>query len=47
MLRLVETDQKIGGIASDAVLSTEGQSVTLIYVDGTKVGKTYKILQNI
>ena len=27
---------KIGGIASDAVLSTEGQSVTFVYVDGTE-----------
>jgi len=28
--------EKIGGIAADASLSTEGQSVTLVYVDGTE-----------
>ena len=28
--------QPIGGIAADAILSTEGQSVTFIYVDGTE-----------
>ena len=28
--------EKIGSIASDAILSTEGQSVTLVYVDGTQ-----------
>ena len=28
--------EKIGGIASDATLNTEGQSVTLVYVDGTE-----------
>ena len=28
--------EKIGGIAGDAVLSTEGQSVTFVYVDGTQ-----------
>jgi hypothetical protein len=28
--------QKIGGIADDATLSTEGQSVTLVYVDDTE-----------
>jgi hypothetical protein len=28
--------QKIGGIAADSVLSTQGQSVTLVYVDDTE-----------
>jgi hypothetical protein len=28
--------EKIGGIAANAVLSTEGQSVTFVYVDGTE-----------
>ena len=28
--------EKIGGIAVDAILSTEGQSVTLVYIDGTE-----------
>ena len=28
--------EKIGGIAQDAILSTEGQSVTFVYVDGTE-----------
>ena len=28
--------EKIGGIAADSILSTEGQSVTLVYVDGTE-----------
>mgnify|MGYP003124458297 CR=1 FL=1 len=28
--------EKIGGIAADAILATEGQSVTLVYVDGTE-----------
>ena len=28
--------EKIGGIAADAILSTEGQSVTFVYVDGTE-----------
>ena len=28
--------EKIGGIAEDATLSTEGQSVTFVYVDGTQ-----------
>ena len=28
--------EKIGGVAADAVLSTEGQSVTLVYIDGTQ-----------
>jgi len=28
--------EKIGGIAQDAILSTEGQSVTLVYIDGTE-----------
>ncbi len=28
--------EKIGGVAADAVLSTEGQSVTFVYVDGTE-----------
>ena len=28
--------QKIGGVAADAILSTEGQSVTFVYVDDTE-----------
>ena len=28
--------EKIGGVAQDAVLNTEGQSVTFVYVDGTQ-----------
>jgi hypothetical protein len=28
--------EKIGGIAADATLSTEGQSVTFVYIDGTQ-----------
>ena len=28
--------EKIGGIASDAILSTEGQTATFVYVDGTE-----------
>ena len=28
--------EKIGGVAADAVLSTEGQSVTFVYIDGTE-----------
>ena len=28
--------EKIGGVATSAVLSTEGQSVTLVYIDGTE-----------
>ncbi len=28
--------KKIGGVAADATLSTEGQSVTFVYVDGTE-----------
>ena len=28
--------EKIGGIAQDAILSTEGQSATFVYVDGTE-----------
>ena len=28
--------EKIGGVAGDAVLSTEGQSATFVYVDGTE-----------
>ena len=28
--------EKIGGVAADAILSTEGQSVTFVYVDGTE-----------
>ena len=28
--------EKIGGVAGDVVLSTEGQSVTFVYVDGTE-----------
>ena len=28
--------EKIGGVAGDAVLSTEGQSVTFVYVDSTE-----------
>jgi len=28
--------EKIGGIASDVTLSTEGQSVTFVYIDGTQ-----------
>ena len=32
---------KINGECRDATLSTESQSVTLIYVDGTKDGKIY------
>ena len=28
--------EKIGGIASSAVLTTEGQSVTFVYIDGTR-----------
>ena len=28
--------EKIGGIAEDATLSTEGQSVTFVYIDGTQ-----------
>ena len=28
--------EKIGGVAEDATLSTEGQSVTFVYVDGTE-----------
>jgi len=28
--------EKIGGVAKDATLATEGQSVTLVYVDGTE-----------
>ena len=28
--------EKIGGIAADAILSTEGQSVTFVYIDGTQ-----------
>ena len=28
--------EKIGGIAADAILGTEGQSVTFVYVDGTE-----------
>jgi len=28
--------EKIGGIAADSILSTEGQSVTFVYVDGTE-----------
>ena len=27
---------KIGGVCADAILTTEGQSVTLVYVDGTE-----------
>ena len=28
--------EKIGGVNSDVVLSTEGQSITLVYIDGTQ-----------
>ena len=28
--------EKIGGVATSAILSTEGQSVTLVYIDGTE-----------
>ena len=28
--------EKIGGVAEDAVLNTEGQSVTFVYIDGTE-----------
>ena len=28
--------EKIGGVAQDAVLNTEGQSVTFVYIDGTQ-----------
>ena len=28
--------EKIGGVAGDSILNTEGQSVTLVYVDGTE-----------
>ena len=28
--------EKIGGVPADASLSTEGQSITLVYVDGTE-----------
>ena len=28
--------EKIGGVAEDATLSTEGQSVTFVYVDSTQ-----------
>ena len=28
--------EKIGGVAQDAILNTEGQSVTFVYVDGTQ-----------
>ena len=28
--------EKIGGVAADSILNTEGQSVTLVYVDGTE-----------
>ena len=33
---VARNSQPIGGIAADAILSTEGQSVTFIYVDGTE-----------
>ena len=29
-------DQKIGGIAGSAILLTEGQTATFVYVDGTE-----------
>ena len=35
--------QKIAGTNANALLSTEGQSVTLVYVDDTEGWKTYKI----
>ena len=28
--------EKIGGVASDAIISTEGQAVTLVYIDSTR-----------
>ena len=28
--------EKMGGVNSDVVLSTEGQSITLVYIDGTQ-----------
>ena len=33
---VADGSEKIGGIAQDAVLSTEGQSVTFVYVDSTQ-----------
>jgi hypothetical protein len=36
MLQLVEVDQKLDGACVCATLEIEAQSVTLIYVDGTK-----------
>ena len=35
-LTLGRNSKPIGGVADDAVLSTEGAAVTLVYVDGTK-----------
>ena len=37
--------EKIGGIAGSATLSTEGQSVTFVYIDGTEGGLMFKIQQ--
>ena len=44
MLLFVETDQKLNGQCNNAVLNTVGQSVTLIYVDGTRGWKNTQIL---
>ena len=35
-LTIGRNSEPIGGIAEDAILSTEGQSVTFVYVDGTE-----------
>ena len=39
--------EKIGGVANDATLSTEGQSVTFVYVDGTRLVNTMDSTSNV
>ena len=38
--------EKIGGVAADVILGTDGLSVTFVYVDSTEVGKCADVTSN-